>query len=152
MKYKPSLNGDTNSLHILSYMTENQYKTADEKRCRKSTTIFREEATSVCFHVAPLCWSNWDLECWFFRSEENRSSREKPSEQDENKQTQLTYGTGPKSNQDALMGGEHSQPLHHPCSANWPYFPGTGSGCHATTTFQVTGVEQSRDAEQSGIT
>ena len=108
MKYKPSLNGDTNSLHILSYMTENQYKTADEKRCRKSTTIFREEATSVCFHVAPLCWSNWDLECWFFRSEENRSSQEKPSEQDENQQTQLTYGTGPKSNQDALMGGEHS--------------------------------------------
>ena len=91
MKYKPSFNSDTNSLHILCYMAKNQYETADEKRCSKSTTIYREETTSVCFHVAPLCWSNWDLECWFFRSEENRSSQEKPSEQDENQQTYIWH-------------------------------------------------------------
>ena len=152
MKYKPSFNSDTNSLHILCYMAKNQYETADEKRCSKSTTIYREETTSVCFHVAPLCWSNWDLECWFFRSEENRSSQEKPSEQDENQQTYIWHRA---EIEPGCTDGRRALRLDHcaiPALPTDPYFPGTGLGCHATTTFQVTGVEQSQDAEQSGIT
>ena len=50
--------------------------------------------------------------CWFFRREENgKETREKPSEQDENRQqTQPTYGTGSESNPG---GGRALSPLHH---------------------------------------
>jgi len=38
-----------------------------------------------------------------------REPGEKPSEQDENQQqTQPTYGTGPEANLDHILGGEHS--------------------------------------------
>ena len=40
----------------------------------KKRLIFREEATSALatFRVVPLCWSNWNLECWFSFVEEGR--------------------------------------------------------------------------------
>ena len=49
------------------------------KKIINKITIFGKEATSayVGFHVSPLSWSNWNLECCFLWREENPRIKER---------------------------------------------------------------------------
>ena len=68
------------------------------------------------FHTRPLSWSNWNLEMLFFsEGSKTEAPGERPLEQDENQQqTQLTYGTGPESNPCPIGGSRALSPLPHP--------------------------------------
>ena len=105
-------------IQTLSISCVTWLKINTKPQMRNVAAIFREEATSIllCFHVAPLCWSNWDLECWFFRSEEKGKTLGAGREP-----TNLHMAQG--RNRTRMHWWEAStpaRPLRHPCSANWP--------------------------------
>ena len=64
--------------------------------------------------------SNWNLEVLVFMEGGKPENPEKnPQSKDENQQqTQPTYGTGPESNPGHIGGRRALSPLRHPCSPN----------------------------------
>ena len=66
---------------------------------------------SAGLHAEPLYWFNYNLDCG------GKKTGEQPSEQDENQQqSQPTYGSGLESNPANTDGRRALLTLHHKCS------------------------------------
>ena len=75
-------------------------------------------STSVLIGDTVYSRSNWNLEVLVFMEGGKPENPEKnPRSKDENQQqTQPTYGTGPESNPGHIGGRRALSPLRHPCS------------------------------------